>query len=710
VITQPAAVLALASTKTEVLCLGTATGSINLSVAGGSAPYTYSWTGGITTEDLSSLTAGTYNVTVTDANNCTAIASVIISQPDMELVLSSVKTDALCFGSATGAINLSVSGGQVPYKFLWTEGKTTEDIQNISAGTYIVTVSDANNCTATATVIISQPAAPITITSTKTDILNFGASSGLIDLKIAGGRAPYAYSWDNGKTTEDLTNLTAGTYSVIVTDSFGCTAKATIIITQPAALELTVLKSNVSCFGSSTGSISLNVKGGIAPFTFKWNTGQTTKDLLAIGSGSYKIIVTDAGNNSVGADVIVAQPQPLKATLVVKNAGCLNTGGGAISSKITGGVTPYKISWAGNSALSATEINNVKAGIYEMIVTDAVGCIVSVKAEVSQGICIPIAQNDKFDVGQDKILLADVAPNDTSPMLDKLTFTKLTEPNYGKIAFEPDGKFAFTPDNGFTGTLEFFYKICNSLGACDTAKVLINVKSLTIVNLTPELSSVWEGRKVSVTARLLKPFNEDVTITVAYGGKAEKERDYLVLDQYMSLKIPKGSLSTTEKMTFAALNDGFQEGDEDIILKIKTVSNPEVIIGTGAVVIINDVFPPPPPTDVPQDEPINAEIVPDALMSPNGDGSGNEFFSIRNIEFYPDNEVLIFNRWGNELFAVKNYNNNDKNFKGFANKGLLVNSDLPLSDGVYFFIIKTYNTSGADRTKQINKGYLILKR
>ncbi|MBC7758003.1 MAG: gliding motility-associated C-terminal domain-containing protein, partial [Phormidesmis sp. FL-bin-119] len=456
--------------------------------------------------------------------------------------------------------------------------------------------------------------------------------------------------------------------------------------------------------------ISLNVKGGIAPFTFKWNTGQTTRDLSAIGSGSYKIIVTDAGNNSVGADVIITQPQPLKATLAVKNAGCLNTGGGGISSKITGGVTPYKISWAGNSALSATEIHNVKAGIYEMIVTDAVGCIVSVKAEVSQGICSPIAQNDKFDLGQDKILLADVAPNDTNPMPDKLTFTKLTEPNSGKIVFEPDGKFAFTPDNGFTGTLEFFYKICNSSGACDTAKVSINVKSFTIVNLTPELSSVWEGRKVSVTARLLKPFNEDVTITVAYSGKAEKERDYLVLDQYMSLKIPKGSLSTTEKMTFAALNDGFQEGDEDIILKIKTVSNPEVIIGTGAVVIINDVFPPPPPTDVPQDEPINAEIVPDALMSPNGDGNGNEFFSIRNIEFYPDNEVLIFNRWGNELYAVKNYNNSDKNFKGFANKGLLVNSDLPLSDGVYFFIITTYSTSGADRTKQVNKGYLILKR
>ena len=345
-----------------------------------------------------------------------------------------------------------------------------------------------------------------------------------------------------------------------------------------------------------------------------------------------------------------------------------------------------------------------------MLVTDAVGCSVTIKAEILQDKCSPIAQNDNFKVEQDKVLLGDVAPNDINPQADKLTFAKLSDPKNGKLVFDQDGKFTFTPDKGFEGIVEFSYQICNTTGGCHTAKVEITVTAFTIVNLTPELSSVWEGKKVAVTARLVRPFKEDVTITVEYGGKAERERDYLVLDQYMSLKIPKGSLSTTEKMTIAALNDGQQEGDEDIIMKIKTVSNPDVHIGNGAVVIINDVYPPPPTTDVPQDEPINPEIVPDALMSPNGDGNGNEFFTIQNIESYPDNEVLIFNRWGNELFAIKNYNNSDRNFKGFANKGLLVNTDLPLSDGVYFYIIMTYRTEGADRTKQVNKGYLILKR
>ncbi|HEY1010515.1 MAG TPA: gliding motility-associated C-terminal domain-containing protein, partial [Daejeonella sp.] len=378
--------------------------------------------------------------------------------------------------------------------------------------------------------------------------------------------------------------------------------------------------------------------------------------------------------------------------------------------KITGGVTPYKISWSGSISATDPELKNVAAGTYEMLVTDAAGCTISVKAEVMPAACLPLAKNDSFNIDQDKLLMGDVAPNDSNPKSDKLTFTKLTGPQNGKITFEEDGKFTFTPDRDFAGIAEFTYRVCNTSGECDEAKVTINVNAYTTVNLTPVLSSVREGNKIAVTARLLRPFPEDVVITVDYNGKAQRERDYLVLDQDMSLKIPKGALSTTEKITIAALNDGFEEGDEDIILKIRTVSNPDVHIGNGAVVIINDIYPPPPTTDVPQDEPVNNAIIPDPLMSPNNDGNGNEFFTIQNVELYPDNEVLIFNRWGNELFALKNYNNSDRSFKGFANKGMLVNSELPLTDGVYFYVIYTYRTVGNERIKQVNKGYLILKR
>ena len=695
-------------TKTDVLCFGTSTGSIDLSVSGGTGPYTYSWSGGQSIEDLSSLAAGNYSVTVTDSKGCSATLPVTISQP-AALALTSTKTDVLCFGTSSGSINLNVTGGTAPYSYSWIGGITTQDLSILAAGTYDVTVTDASNCTATASVTITQPAAPLALTSTKTDVLCFGSSTGSINLNVSGGAAPYTYSWTGGISTKDLSGLTAGTYDVTVTDSNNCTATTSVGIKQPKALEVSVAKSDILCYGSNTGSIVLNVNGGTAPYTYRWKSGQTTKELTGLLPGNYSVIVTDAVNCSSSADVKISQPEPLKATLTVKNATCSNNDG-TISTSISGGIKPYKIAWMGSTNLTGTVLKDVKAGSYQLFVTDAAGCIFSIKAEIAKENCSPVAQNDNFNIEQDKVLVGDVAPNDTNPQPDKLTFTKLSEPKSGKLNFDSDGKFVFTPDNGFAGTIEFSYQICNTSGACHTAKVIINVNAFTIVNLTPELSSVWEGKKIAVTARLVRPFKEDVTITIEYSGKAERERDYLVLDQYMSLKIPKGSLSTTEKMTIAALNDGLQEGDEDIIMKIKTVSNTDVHIGNGAVAIINDVYPPPPPTDVPQDEPINAEIVPDALMSPNGDGSGNEFFTIRNIESYPDNEVLIFNRWGNELFSIKNYNTSDRNFKGFANKGLLVNTDLPLSDGVYFYIINTYRTVGADRTRQVNKGYLILKR
>ncbi|WP_170878379.1 Ig-like domain-containing protein [Daejeonella lutea] len=708
-VSQPPIALSLNSTHKDVLCYGAENGSIDLNVTGGTAPYKFVWTGGSSTEDISGLKAGSYNVTVTDANNCSATLSVTINQPTTALELNLSKTDIICFGGNAGAINVKVSGGAAPYRYLWSDGNTAAVRTALAAGDYELTVTDANNCTKSASVTIVQPSQPFALNHTQSNIYCYGASTGSIDLNVIGGYAPYKYIWDNGKNTEDLSGLSAGSYTVTVTDSKGCEVTSSITITQPQSIEVEISKTNISCYGSTNGAISLVVRGGTAPYTYSWNNGKTTKDLIGLPTGVYSVLVTDAANCSVKKEIIISQPDPLKAVLSVKNASCLNNDG-AISSSITGGIKPYKISWTGDKALSGDALVNLKSGSYEMIVTDAAGCTTSVKAELILGTCAPVAHNDKFSVEQDNLLIGDVAPNDISPLDAKLTFSKLTDPKNGTLTFEPNGKFTFLPDKGFAGIVEFSYQICNASGACHTAKVEINVSSFSVVNLTPELSSVWEGRKISVTARLERAVKDDVTITVEYSGKAEKERDYLVLDQYLSLTIPKGSLSTTQKMTIAALNDGFQEGDEDIIIKIKTVSNPEVRIGNGAVVIINDVYPPPPTTDVPQDEPINAEIVPDPLMSPNGDGSGNEFFTIQNIETYPDNEVVIFNRWGNELFAIKNYNNNDRNFKGFANKGLLVNSDLPLSDGVYFYIITTYRTIGPERTKQVNKGYLILKR
>jgi large repetitive protein len=156
--------------------------SSNLTVTGGTAPYTYLWSNGATTEDLTNVVAGTYNVTITDANGCTTTASGTVTQPAAALAGTTTTTPVLCFGDATGAVNLTVTGGTAPYTYLWSNGATTEDLTNVIAGTYNVTITDANGCTTTASGIVTQPAAALAGTTTTTAVLCFGDATGAVTL------------------------------------------------------------------------------------------------------------------------------------------------------------------------------------------------------------------------------------------------------------------------------------------------------------------------------------------------------------------------------------------------------------------------------------------------------------------------------------------------------------------------------------------------
>ncbi len=211
-ITQPAAVLALSSTQVDVLCNGNNTGSINLTVTGGTATYTYLWSNSSTIEDPQNLVAGTYSVTVTDANGCTATTNATLTQPAAALALSTTQVDVLCNGNNTGSINLTVTGGTATYTYLWSNGSTIEDPQNLTSGTYSVTVTDANGCTATTSATITEPAAVLALSTTQVDVLCNGNNTGSINLTVTGGTATYTYLWSNGSTIEDPLNLVAGTY------------------------------------------------------------------------------------------------------------------------------------------------------------------------------------------------------------------------------------------------------------------------------------------------------------------------------------------------------------------------------------------------------------------------------------------------------------------------------------------------------------------
>ncbi|MEM7575605.1 MAG: SprB repeat-containing protein, partial [Bacteroidota bacterium] len=372
--------LEINATTTDVLCNGDETGAIDLTVSGGTPPYSYSWSSGDTTEDLADLPAGDYTGTVTDANGCTISATLTINEPPA-LMVSAVVTDVLCNGDATGAIDLTVTGGVQPYSFSWGNGATTEDLSDLAAGDYTGTVTDANGCTISATLTVTEPPA-LMVSAQVTDVLCNGDETGAIDLTVSGGTPPYSYSWSNGATTQDLSDLAAGDYTGTVTDANGCTISATLTVAEPTALMISATTMDVLCNGDATGSIDLTVSGGTPPYSYNWSNGATTQDLSDLAAGDYTGTVTDANGCTISATVTINEPPALMVSAVVTDVLCNGDETGAIDLTVTGGVQPYSFSWSNGA--TTEDLSDLAAGDYTGTVTDANGCTISATLTVAE--------------------------------------------------------------------------------------------------------------------------------------------------------------------------------------------------------------------------------------------------------------------------------------------------------------------------------------
>lgn len=395
-ITQPAAPLTLSTSQVNVLCNSGSNGSIDITPAGGTAPYSYLWSNGATTQDLSGLPAGTYTVNVSDANGttggCAATATITITQPTA--LTQSVTaftypsgTNISCFGLSDGSANLTIGGGVPGYTYSWSNGAVTEDLSGAPAGTYNVTVVDANGCTITSTVTLNQPAV---LSSTVTPAVYAGGfnlsgcvNDGSIDLGVTGGNPGYSYSWSNGATTQDISSLPAGTYSVTVTDLNGCQTTSSVTLTQPNALAQTISAftypsgTNISCFGLSDGSVDLSISGGSPNYTYAWSNGATTQDLTNVPFGTYNVTVTDANGCQITSSITLTQPTLLTSNVTPSvYAGGFNVSGcvpdGSIDLTVAGGNPGYNYSWSNGS--TTQDVNTLIAGTYIVTVTDLNGC------------------------------------------------------------------------------------------------------------------------------------------------------------------------------------------------------------------------------------------------------------------------------------------------------------------------------------------------
>jgi len=368
--------LAEISQKTDVTCYGLNDGTASVSVMGGEAPFSYKWSdlAAFPSNDTFALRTGmapgTYYITITDNDLKTANTSVKINSPSSALTLLLQPSDLRCYNDNSGVIDLTVTGGTLPYSFDWSNDFTGEDLVSIGAGNYSVTVTDAGGCVKNDGATINQPVPFITDISIDDPVHCFGDNTAVVTANASGGTGGYSYVWNDpgNQSTKTAYELSAGNITVIVTDLNECISMATINIPQPGMIEVEETHTHVTCAGEDNGQIIPVATGGTVPYEYLWSDGQTTRVASNLEPGIYTLTITDfynCANN--GLSVLITEPVALHITSQDSDS---NT----ITVVADGGTPPLTYTITGGSPQANGEFTGLANGTYTVEVNDANDC------------------------------------------------------------------------------------------------------------------------------------------------------------------------------------------------------------------------------------------------------------------------------------------------------------------------------------------------
>jgi len=363
--------LSVALTPSDISCFGANDGVISSLITGGNGGYSYLWSNADTTAVADILVAGIYNLTVTDTKNCSAINYGIISEP-AAIYQTTTVSHVSCFGSADGMIDLSIVGGVTPYSFDWSNGTTNEDLSNVLAGIYTLTIVDANNCIVNVTDTINEPLAPIIIQDSVIEVNCSNAANGSILLDVNGGTPPYNYVWSSGQNTAYINQLSPGQYSVLIIDDKGCSENYSTILGSVSPIITSEVVVNESCLGANNGSVLLQIDGGLPPYAIQWQTGDTVLNLQGLGAGSYFVSITDSASCLITDEINVLAGSSFLIEAVISDVKCFGDSSGSINLNIINGKPPYIINW--NDGSSAMNRTNLVASNYTVQVIDSSNC------------------------------------------------------------------------------------------------------------------------------------------------------------------------------------------------------------------------------------------------------------------------------------------------------------------------------------------------
>lgn len=488
-------------TATAQVCQGAANGSASTTVAGGTAPFSFVWNNGGSSQALQNLSSGIYRVTVTDGRNCTATAQATIAQaprPEVDVIAPAI----VCNGLDTAGARTLVSGGTAPFTYFWNTGGSGPNLLNLPSGTYRVTVSDRFGCTATDSArILVVPA--IQLTASVTPVLCSGENNGQINVLSQGGLPPLSFVWSNGATGASIGNLRAGSYSATATDAAGCRANISALVTQPDSLSLVLTTVNIQCGIPATGEASVRVQGGTPPYNYLWNTGASRDTITGLDPGSYTVVVTDArGCEKAVSGAVLNVTAPLCSIAITRPVSSPTASDGEAVVTVNGGRAPYTFRWSNGQA--GDTVRNLPAGDYSVTVTDANGCtgICSVSAApetalIGGYVWFDINQNGLQDAGERevpgiKVLLMEITSTPPPFMDTVLTdvygrYRFVVKPGSYKVTFVLPDSFQFSVPNA---TLD------RSIDS-DADRILGTTQTITVA--AGEVSLFWDAGLINNT-------------------------------------------------------------------------------------------------------------------------------------------------------------------------------------------------------------------
>ena len=631
-ITEPLPLAPSICTVNNVSCNSVCDGSAIVCPVGGTEPYSYIWSDPFAQTDsiADSLCAGNYQISVTDANGCIAIDSLInISEPTL---LSCSFTDTGMTGcgvdSAIGYAVVQGNGGTTPYQYLWdilvlgSEVDTLAD--SLLAGTYNVTVTDTNGCTSVCAIEITDTSDMASSITDSTMVSCFGLCNGEAIVTTTGSSQPYTYNWFDsfniaiGDTDSIGNNLCAGIHRVIVRSNANCFRSIPIEITEPDLLIATFIDTiNILCNADSNGSITASISGGTQPYTYAWSdtTGSPIIDsdhiLDSVSAGVYCVVITDSMGCTDSVCYVISEPDLLTINVTsTTQTTCSNTCDGINVSTAAGGTTPYTYLWLPDSTNGSTD-SNLCMGTYIVTLTDANNCTAADTAEILALIYVD----------------ADAGPDQQICQKDSVTLIGSGGATYQWIhdstLISTESTTTTTPEN--TGNNDYIL-IVNDSTCSDTDSVAVYVVPVG-VDAGPEFT-INEGSCV-------------VLIGSAINGATYLWESGLTLDD-PNLATPEACPLETTVYYLTATNDSGCVGVDSTIVIVK----PEIPDG----------------------------------FTPNDDGK-NDVWEIGLLEFYPNSELQIYNRWGELIFNSPEGDRYAIKFDGTFN-----GKNLPV--GTYYYVIK----------------------